>query len=314
MGMNAIETHDLCKSYGKKVALDHVSISLREGEILGLVGKNGAGKTTLIRVLTDVAHPSSGSFSLLGATSPKEKDAARRQVAAMIERPSLYPNLTARDNLKARAILMNYQGDLNKFCDEQLHFVGLDEVAHSSRRAKDFSLGMQQRLGIAIALTGNPKLLILDEPTNGLDPQGISEMRSLLLRLNRERGMTMLISSHILGELSKLATRYLVIDASKIVAEATAEEVENGSGKRLSLRTDDNAKAREIALSSGAEASEEGGLLTISGYEESGPLVTKIVQGGVAISHLKEEMGSLESYFFSHIDSDPAMRERGSEK
>ncbi len=312
--MNVIETYDLTKVYGKKVALDHVNITVAKGEILGLVGKNGAGKTTLIRVLTDVAHATSGSYTLLGAATEEDKERARKKVAAMVETPALYPNLTARDNLKARAILMNYQGDLDSFCDEQLHFVGLDEVAHSSRQAKDFSLGMRQRLGIAIALTGDPELLILDEPTNGLDPQGILEVRNLLLRLNREKGITILVSSHILGELSKLATRYVIIDNAKIVAEASAEEVENGSGKSLHLITSDNAKAKEVVEELKFAVFEKGEELIVRNYTESGFVVTKIVQSGVLIHRMREEMGSLESYFLSHIEGEEATKAEGERK
>jgi ABC-2 type transport system ATP-binding protein len=232
----------------------------------------------------------------------------------MVETPALYPNLTARDNLKARAILMNYQGDLDSFCDEQLHFVGLDEVAHSSRQAKDFSLGMRQRLGIAIALTGDPELLILDEPTNGLDPQGILEVRNLLLRLNREKGITILVSSHILGELSKLATRYVIIDNAKIVAEASAEEVENGSGKSLHLITSDNAKAKEVVEALKFAVSEKGEELIVRNYTESGFVVTKVVQSGVLIHRMREEMGSLESYFLSHIEGEEVAKAEGERK
>ncbi|HPM08031.1 MAG TPA: ATP-binding cassette domain-containing protein, partial [Bacilli bacterium] len=201
-----VETKGLTKKYGTTLALNNVSISVHRGEIYGFVGRNGAGKTTLIRVLTGIANPTSGSFTLLGAATKNEQKEARKHIAAMVETPALYMNMTAHDNLRTTLILKGLKDE--SLIRSRLEEVGLSDVIASSKKAKDFSLGMKQRLGIAMALLGDPELLILDEPTNGLDPEGIREMRELLVNINKSRNITMIISSHILGELSKLATRF----------------------------------------------------------------------------------------------------------
>ncbi|HPV69811.1 MAG TPA: ATP-binding cassette domain-containing protein, partial [Bacilli bacterium] len=212
-----VQTIGLTKKYGSTVALNDVSITVHRGEIYGFVGRNGAGKTTLIRVLTGIANPTSGTFTLLGAKSKAEQKETRKHIAAMVETPALYMNMTAHDNLRTTLILKGIKDE--SLIRSRLKEVGLDDVISSSKKAKDFSLGMKQRLGIAMALLGDPELLILDEPTNGLDPEGIREMRELLVKINKDRNITMIISSHILGELSKLATRFGFIDKGVIINE-----------------------------------------------------------------------------------------------
>ncbi len=292
-----IETHDLCKRYGHKDVLVGVNLDVKEGDILGLVGKNGEGKTTLIRVLTDVARPTSGSYSLFGVSSPKELVKARKNIAAMVETPSFFGGMNAKKNLITRALLMGMNEDLNDLADHMLDFVGLSDEKNSNKKAKDFSLGMRQRLGIAMALMGDPKLLILDEPTNGLDPAGIVEIRELLLRLNREKGITIVISSHILGELSRLATRYCFLDKGKVVKEISAEELEHTSRHTLILGVDDTEKALALAKKHQWNASIEEGKLVLSDFGESASVMTSLIQGGIAISSMKEESGDLEAYF-----------------
>ena len=295
----AIVIDNLTKTYKKKKAVDGVSMKVPYGSILGLVGKNGAGKTTLIRLLCDVAKPTSGEYALLGETDPKKLLEVRRNVAAMVETPALYLNMNAMDNLISRAILMNVQGDLKAYAREKLTFVGLQEVIDSKKHAADFSLGMRQRLGIAMALIGDPKLLILDEPTNGLDPAGIHEIRELLLRLNHEKGITILISSHILSELSKLATDYAFIDQGKIVGEVSAQQLENGSTKKFTLDVDDPAKAAKIIEKEGWSSVTENGSIVVTGYKEAADVVTALILGKVKVSHFKEEGGDLEEYFLT---------------
>lgn len=296
--MNYIVTTDrLTKVYGSKRALDEVTFDVQEGEILGLVGKNGAGKTTLIRVLTDVARPTSGSYTLFGESTPKGLCNARKEVAAMVERPAFFEYMNAFQNLYNRALLMNVNGNISKYCYDLLDFVGLSDVAHTKKKVRDFSLGMKQRLGIAIALMGDPKLLILDEPTNGLDPEGIIQIRELLLKLNREKRITIIIASHILSELSKLATRYCFIKEGKVIKFLTSEEIEHAGSKRLHIEATDNAKALQILTENGFKAIENGPEIEISGYAESAPVIMLLAQNGIAITKMKEDAAELEDFY-----------------
>lgn len=301
---NVIETRNLTKRYGTKLALDDVSLNIRSGSILGLVGKNGAGKTTLIRLLTDVAHPTSGSYSILGISDPIGLIKARRNIAAMVETPALYLSMTARDNLYSRCILMDVVPQkLDQYIDEKLDFVGLGDVKRSKKKAKDFSLGMRQRLGIAMALVGEPKLLILDEPTNGLDPEGIKEIRELLLGLNKNQGITILISSHILTELSKLATDYAFIDNGKLVQVISAHDLEIAAKKRLEIKTSDDAKAVSILVDHGFKA-ESKDFIDVQGYSDLASLIMVLTDSGLRLKSIRETGGELEDYFVSLIDGD----------
>lgn len=217
-----LETNGLSKSYRNFKALSNLSMHVPKGSIYGFVGRNGAGKTTLIRIISGLQKPTSGSYTLYGCddTSPDIRR-ARSRMGAVVETPSVYLDMTARDNLKEQYRVLgmpSFDG-----IDELLELVGLSDTG--KKKAKNFSLGMRQRLGIAIALCGNPDFLVLDEPVNGLDPQGIVQMRELILKLNRERCITVLISSHILDELSKLATHYGFIDGGRMVEEISAEEL-----------------------------------------------------------------------------------------
>ena len=200
-----LQTYELCKRYRRFTALENVNINVPKGAIYGLVGKNGAGKTTLIRVICGLQEPTAGDYALYGARSgEKALHRARRRMGAVVETPSLYPDMTAEQNLKLQYRVLGLPDE--KGIPELLELAGLSRTG--KKKAGHFSLGMKQRLGIAVALCGDPDFLVLDEPTNGLDPQGIVEMRELILKLNRERQITVLISSHILDELSKLATHY----------------------------------------------------------------------------------------------------------
>lgn len=220
--MNVFETSHLCKSYGKKVILDDVNLTVREGEIYGLVGRNGAGKTTLIRILLGLAKVDKGEVKINGSQSSDALAYERRKIGSIIDSPALLTHLTALDNMKAAAYALGiYDENILK---ELLHKVGLD--AENSSKVKNYSLGMKQRLAIAIALIGNPSILILDEPVNGLDPTGIFEVRELLQQLNREDKVTILISSHILSELAKLANSYGVIEGGKLVKEMRGSDLE----------------------------------------------------------------------------------------
>ena len=216
--MAMLEVKDLEVYYGMIQAIKGISFEVNQGEVIALIGANGAGKTTLIRMVCGLAKPTIGNLSLFGSDHLVEN---RAKLGTVIESPALFPNMTARENLIVQCKLQNIT-DLRKI-DEILELVGLHDT--NKKKAKNFSLGMRQRLAIAIALIGEPELLILDEPTNGLDPEGIKEIRELIVHLNQAKGLTVLISSHILGELSKFATRYGIIHKGKLIEELTEEDL-----------------------------------------------------------------------------------------
>ena len=245
-----LEARSLSKHYGRFKALDGMNMHVPKGAIYGLVGKNGAGKTTLIRLICGLQEPSSGSFTLYG-TENRDKAIvrARRRMGAVVETPSLYPDMTAEDNLKMQYRVLglpSFEG-----IDQLLQLVGLEHTG--KKKARNFSLGMKQRLGIAVALAGDPDFLVLDEPVNGLDPQGIIEIRELILKLNRERQISVLISSHILDELSRLATHYGFIDSGRIVKEISAEELDTVCRKCVRLVVSDVKPLARVLDSMGIE-------------------------------------------------------------
>lgn len=227
-----LKTNFLSKKYKNFKALNGLTMKVPKGAIYGFVGKNGAGKTTLIRLICGLQEPTSGDYSLYGIhNSKKEIMKSRRRIGAVVETPSIYMALTAVDNLKEQYRILGLPS--YDSIPELLKLVGLENTGN--KKAENFSLGMRQRLGIAIALAGDPDFLVLDEPVNGLDPQGIIEMRELILKLNREYQITILISSHILDELSRLATHYGFIDSGRMVKEISAEELETACRKCIRL-------------------------------------------------------------------------------
>ena len=245
-----LTTQNLSKSYRKFQALDNFSMHVPKGAIYGFVGKNGAGKTTLIRLICGLQAPTSGSYSIYGIDY-KEKSIAksRRRMGAVVETPAIYMDMTAAENLKQQYLLLglpSYEG-----IDDLLALVGLANTG--KKKARNFSLGMKQRLGIAIALAGDPDFLVLDEPINGLDPQGIIEIRELILKLNRERQITVLISSHILDELSRLATHYGFIDKGRMVKEMSAAELEAACRKCMRVEVSNAAALSRVLDGMGVE-------------------------------------------------------------
>ena len=234
-----LKTYNLTKKYGNQIVVDNVNMTIKKGDIYGFIGQNGAGKTTLIRLITGLIHKSNGEIELFGGSGEKALNEARTMIGSLIETPSFYGNMTARENLEVSRLVRDIPG---KNCiDEVLNLVGLNDV--EKKKVKNFSLGMRQRLGIANALMGNPKLLILDEPINGLDPMGIVEIRELLKKINKEKDMTILISSHILSELSELATTYGIISKGRLIEEITANELNEKCRQYIDLIVDDTAKA-----------------------------------------------------------------------
>ena len=295
-------TNALCKSYGKYKALNNLTLHVPKGAIYGLVGRNGAGKTTLIRILCGLQLPTSGEYTLYGIRSTNGEIAkARRRIGAVVETPSIYLDLSARDNLKQQFDIIgmpSYEG-----IDELLELVGLSGCG--KKRAKNFSLGMRQRLGIAIALAGNPDFLILDEPVNGLDPQGIIEVRELILKLNRERGITVLISSHILDELSRLATHYCFIDGGRAIREVSAEELEAACRKCLRVKVTNTATLASLLDSMGVEYE----VVSDSEADIYGKVVLSKLSGeltkrGCELITASERDESLEGYFMNLVGSD----------
>lgn len=239
-----LTAESLSKNYGHFKALSSLTMHVPKGSIYGFIGKNGAGKTTLIRLICGLQSPSAGSYALYGKNYD-ENDiyASRRRMGAVVETPSVHLDMTAQDNLKQQYRILgkpSFDG-----IDELLKLVGLENTG--KKKAKNFSLGMRQRLGLAVALAGNPDFLVLDEPVNGLDPQGIIEIRELILKLNREKKITVLISSHILDELSRLATHYGFIDSGRIVKEISAEELKKACRKCARVKVSDTA-ALSVAL------------------------------------------------------------------
>lgn len=297
-----LKTKDLCKSYRGFKALNGLSMNVPKGSIYGFVGKNGAGKTTLIRLICGLQAPTSGDYSIYGRSlSSKNIAKSRRKMGAVVETPSVYTNMTAEDNLKQQYRILgmpSYDG-----IDDILRLVGLENTG--KKKARNFSLGMKQRLGIAIALAGSPDFLVLDEPVNGLDPQGIIEIRELILKLNREKQITVLISSHILDELSKLATHYGFIDGGRIIKEISAEELEAACKKCVRAEVTDVRALSRVLEEMGAE------YRIISDtkadiYEKIGVsrLSSALERENCEIISMTEHDESLESYYVNLVGGD----------
>lgn len=294
-----LTTAGLQKKYGHFTALNNVSMHIPRGSIYGFVGKNGAGKTTLIRLICGLQSPTSGEYVLFGKkNTDKEIARSRRHMGAVVETPSIYLDMTAEDNLKEQYHILG----LPSFdtIPEVLELVGLSGTG--KKKAKNFSLGMRQRLGIAVALAGNPDFLVLDEPANGLDPQGIIEMRELILRLNREHGITVLISSHILDELSRLATHYGFIDKGTILREISAEDLEAACRKCLCATVSDIQALCTVLDEKGLEYH----VLSDNQAEIYGTIgITELVEAlsarGCVLSAIHEREEGLENYYMNLI-------------
>lgn len=296
-----LKTYNITKKYGEQLAVDNVNMTIKKGDIYGFIGQNGAGKTTLIRLITGLIHKSGGEIELLGANEENELNKARTMVGSLIESPSLYTNMTARENLEVSRLVRNIPG--KKCIDEVLELVGLKDV--EKKKVKNFSLGMRQRLGIANALMGNPKLLILDEPINGLDPMGIVEIRELLKKINKEKDMTILISSHILSELSELATTYGIISNGKLIEEITAKQLSEKCRQYIDLRVDDTARAvilleRELGISD-YEVLEDSNIKVFSNLDNVGEVNSLLSRSGIIVESISVKGENLEEYFMNKV-------------
>lgn len=294
-----LETNNLEKRYKRSRVLSNLNMHIPKGAIYGLIGKNGAGKTTLIRILCGLQNPTSGTYSIYGIENKSKKIIdSRKRIGAIIELPSICLDMTAEDNLKEQYKLVglpNFDG-----LQELLSLVGLSETG--KKTAKHFSLGMRQRLGIAIALVGNPDLLILDEPINGLDPEGIIEIRELILKLNKEKGISFLISSHYLDELSKIATCYGFIDKCRIVREIDSEELERDFKKRTQINVsnvDECVKYLEECKIPYKVISNE--MVDIYEKINVSDLVIALSNRNCVVNEFQEKDESLENYYLNLI-------------
>ncbi len=294
-----LTVQDLTKRYHDFKALDHFSMNVEKGAIYGFVGRNGAGKTTLIRTICGLQAPSQGTYTLLGRKHNDPKIAkSRRKMGAVIETPSLYRELNARENLEVQLRMLGLAESAE--IDRLLALVGLSEAGR--KKVKDFSLGMRQRLAMAVALAGNPDFLVLDEPVNGLDPQGIIEVRELILKLNQKHQVTVMISSHNLDELARLATVYGFIDHGRMVKEIAADELEKTCRKCVELSVGSPEAAVETLESTGADYRVTAAD-TVEVYGEIGlsDLLLKLAKNGCAVLSMKARDESLESYYLSLV-------------
>ena len=292
-----VTTEGLTKMYGRKAAAKDINIKIREGEIYGLIGRNGAGKTTIMRMLSGLSRPTKGTFSLFGMDI-HELRRKNKPVGVLIEAPGIYPKMNAYDNMKIKVIAMGIKGDQDKYIKGLLELVGLADTG--KKKAGSFSLGMRQRLGIALALVGDPKMIILDEPINGLDPQGIVEVREMLARLRDERGITIMISSHILDELAKVADAYGVIHEGTLLDEFSAEELHQRCGQSLILRTDNFAGTMQLLENMnihGAVHEPDGGIRITEGMERKKEVASAIVHAGIGLEEMYLRTMSLEEYY-----------------
>ena len=290
-----IETKNLLKRYGAKAAVNNVSLHVKKGEIYGLIGKNGAGKTTLMKLLLGLANPNSGEISLFGSNTPNEK---RRKIGSLIEEPALYKGETALENLRRFAILVPTP-------EEELHrlleLVGLADVG--DKKAGRFSLGMRQRLGLAIAMLGDPEILILDEPINGLDPAGIKEIRDIILELN-QKGVTFLISSHLIDELGRIATKFGIMTDGILAEEISAKELKEKCRAFLKVTVSDSQKAQQALLAWRSDLKTEvsGNEVHItSRVEDTSEIVITLVNAGVRVYEMRNESIELEDFFIERL-------------
>ena len=294
--MTVLRTQNLTKRYGGKPAVDNVSITVEKGDIFGLIGQNGAGKTTFMRMVTSLTTPDSGKIELFGESTPAKLTAARTRMGAMIEMPALYRHLTAEQNLEycrlQRGIVERSR------VQDVLKIVNLTDTG--KKKFNNFSLGMKQRLGLALSMLSHPDFLILDEPTNGLDPTGIIEMRDLIKRLSKE-GITILISSHLLSELAQMASKYAIIHHGRLIKSLTEGQLQEECKQALAVTVDDVTKTAvvlETALGITDYKQVSSNEIRIYGYLKDPAEVTfKLSTEGIRIASIKEVGDSLEDYY-----------------
>ena len=287
-------TDNLTKVYKKTMAVNSVNIHIRKGAIYGLIGKNGAGKTTIMKMISGIITPTDGTFDYIGFNGDNREAFSR--IGALIEAPALLPNLSAYDNLKLKCLAYGIGDD--KYIKEKLDLVGLGNVG--KKTAGNFSLGMKQRLGIALALVGEPDFVLLDEPINGLDPQGIVEIREILSKLNKENGVTILISSHILEELAKIATDYAIINNGQIIEESTSEELKKKCRAKIVIKSSDVPAIVPIIDANGFndyQVIDDQTIYVFDRINETAVLNMEIAKAGIYVDSIGVESSDLEEYF-----------------
>ncbi|UAL53828.1 MULTISPECIES: ABC transporter ATP-binding protein [Metabacillus] len=289
-----ILTTNLTKVIKKKTIVDSLDMKIEKGEIYGFLGPNGAGKTTTIKMLLGLMKPTGGTIELFGKNAADHQLESLRKMGSLVESPSYYGHLTARENLETIRKILQVQ---KSRIDEVLSIVRLTN--DSNRPVKGFSLGMKQRLGIASAILGNPELLILDEPTNGLDPSGIHEMRDLIKRLPREYGMTVLISSHLLSEIDQMATKVGIISKGKMIFQDSISKLKSKAKEQVIIRTGNSVKAASLLLSNGQTAEQSGKSVILRDMTDSriAQVIALLVKSGIEVYRVEEKRKSLEEIF-----------------
>jgi len=289
-----VQTENLSKSFGKEQAVSNINLKIRKGEIYGFLGPNGAGKTTTIRMLLGLMKPSSGTIKIFQKDVTKDRINILAKVGSLVENPSYYPHLTAYENLEA---LRKILGVPKSRIDEVLAIVRLKDAAN--KKVKGFSLGMKQRLGIAASLLHNPELLILDEPTNGLDPSGIIEIRNLIKRLPAEYGMTIIISSHLLSEIDQMATQVGIVSKGKMIFQDSIEAMRKSAQPKVFIKVSDAEKGWRSLVAHGIKAEHKDGLISLDecSDEKVAHIVQILVQEGILVYRVEEEKRSLEDIF-----------------
>lgn len=293
--MNIIETHDLCKQYGNALRVAHLDLNVPEGSVYGFLGPNGAGKSTTLKMILGLVQPTAGSIRVLGKQMNRtNRLAVLRQVGSLIESPSYYGHLTGEENLR---IVQTLRGVPEKSIREVLQIVRLD--GQRGKKVAHYSLGMKQRLGLAAALLGYPRLLILDEPTNGLDPAGIQEMRELIRSLPGRFGMTVVVSSHLLSEIDQMADHVAIIREGELVFQDSLEVLHGHSRHHLALRTSNNAVARSLLAGQSVTCREEEGYLILPFLpdETAAQLTRFLAENRLGVVRLEERQKSLEDIF-----------------
>ena len=293
-----LKTEGLTKIYSKTKVVNDVSICIRPGEIYGFVGKNGAGKTTFIRMVLGLASPSGGVISCFDGMP---LNLARKRTGSLVESPAFYPNMTARENIR---LFCRMIGEDPAQADEILEKVGLADTG--KKKAGNFSLGMKQRLGIGIALAGDPEFLILDEPVNGLDPTGIAEVRKLILELKNDHGKTIFISSHLISELEKIATRYGIIAKGRLVEEITAQELDEKCRNKTSIKADSpeksDEKKKKLLSTENVEISDDGMLLVGEKIKNIGEVTNELFKNGITVNAISSSASTVEAYFIEKME------------
>ncbi len=285
----------MTKRYGKNNVVNNASFQLERGKIYGFIGQNGAGKTTIIRMLAGYAKLTAGKISIFGEDSERGLAEGRKRMGIIVETPALYKNMNAYDNIEIQKTLYGIKSET--LTDELLQLVGLANIG--KRLVKHFSLGMRQRLGIAMALVNSPEILVLDEPVNGLDPMGIVEIRELLIKLNRERNITILISSHILSELYQLATDYIIIHRGNILEKLTLEELDRKCTSYIVMQAEDKAAAKVVLAEMGITQIEEGDndfFRFMANYDVK-QVAKTLMERKILLTHFSVQTESLENYF-----------------